>query len=87
MSIKASAEMQEIIRRARKKKDIQFTYGEHENLLMKYLAENQTITLAQFRELTRLNRFKASRKLILLVLADVLKITASEKGDIYSRAS
>ncbi len=85
MSIKASAEMQEIVRRTRKKKDIRFTYGEYENLLMKYLAENQTITLAQFRELTRLNRFKASRKLILLVLADVLKITATEKGDLYAR--
>jgi hypothetical protein len=48
------------------------------------LAEHTTITLDQFRALTKLNRFKASRKLILLVLANVLKITASEKGDIYS---
>ncbi|MCE2996494.1 MAG: helix-turn-helix domain-containing protein [Cyclobacteriaceae bacterium] len=87
MSIKASAEMQEIIRRTRKKKDIQFTYGDHENQLMKYLEEHKTITLPQFRELTGLNRFKASRKLILLVLADVLKITASEKGDLYSRGA
>lgn len=85
MSIKASAEMQEIIRRTRKKKDIKFTYGEYENKLMKYLEEHKSITLPQFRELTGLNRFKASRKLILLVLADVLKITASEKGDLYSR--
>jgi predicted HTH transcriptional regulator len=85
MSIKASAEMQEIVRRKRKKKDIQFTYGEHENLLMKYLEEKKTITLSQFRELTDLNRFKASRKLILLVLADILNIEATEKGDIYSR--
>ena len=86
MSIKASPEMQEIIRRLRKKKDMRFTYGEHENQLMKYLAEKQTITLPEFRVLTGLNRFKASRKLILLVLANVLKITASEKGDVYSRA-
>jgi predicted HTH transcriptional regulator len=84
MSIKASTEMEEIVRRARKKKDIQFTYGEHENILMKYLADNKMITLPQFRELTGLNRFKASRKLILLVLADVLKIHATEKGDVYS---
>jgi predicted HTH transcriptional regulator len=87
MSIKASTEMEEIVRRTRKKKDIQFTYGEHEDLLMKYLADNKTITLSQFRVLTGLNRFKASRKLILLVLADVLKIEATEKGDLYSRAS
>ena len=86
MSIKASAEMQEIIRRSKKKKDMRFTYGDHENMLMKYLAEKETITLPQFRELTGLNRFKASRKLILLVLADVLTITATEKGDMYARA-
>jgi predicted HTH transcriptional regulator len=85
MSIKASTEMEEVIRRTRKKKDIQFTYGEEENALMKYLELNKTITLPQFRELTGLNRFKASRKLILLVLADVLKIEATEKGDFYSR--
>ncbi|MFM9838432.1 MAG: helix-turn-helix domain-containing protein [Cyclobacteriaceae bacterium] len=85
MSIKASTEMEEIVRRTRKKKDIQFTYGEEENTLMKYLEVNKTVTLQQFRELTGLNRFKASRKLILLVLADVLKIEATEKGDVYSR--
>jgi predicted HTH transcriptional regulator len=86
MSIKASAEMEEIIRRQKKKKDIKFVYGEHEQQLMKYLADQKTITLPQFRELTGLNRFKASRKLILLVLADVLKIEATEKGDLYARA-
>ncbi len=85
MSIKASDEMAEIIRRTRKRKDIRFTYGEDENLLMKYLSNNKAITFLQFRELSGLNRFKASRKLILLVLANVLKIEATEKGDIYSR--
>ncbi len=86
MSIKASTEMEEIVRRQKKKKDIKFVYGEHEQQLMKYLADQKTITLPQFRELTGLNRFKASRKLILLVLADVLKIEATEKGDLYARA-
>ncbi len=85
MSIKASTEMEEIVRRQKKKKDIKFVYGEHEQQLMKYLADQKTITLPQFRELTGLNRFKASRKLILLVLANVLKIEATEKGDLYSR--
>jgi predicted HTH transcriptional regulator len=86
MSIKATAEMEEIVRRKRKKKDMLFTYGEEEHKLMKYLEDHKTITFAQFRELTELNRFKASRKLILLVLANVLKIEATEKGDFYSRA-
>lgn len=85
MSIKASDEMIEIIQRKRKGKDIRFYFAQHELALMKYLDSNPFITLHEFQNLTGLTRFAASRKLILLVLANVLKITASEKGDRYSR--
>ncbi|MCW5909592.1 MAG: ATP-binding protein [Cyclobacteriaceae bacterium] len=85
MSIKASAEMQEIIRRSKKKRDVRFTFGEAEKKLMQHLEQNPRITLLQYMKFSGLNRFRASRKLILLVLANVLKITASEKGDLYSR--
>jgi hypothetical protein len=85
-SIKASREMREVIRRARKKKDIRFHYGDHEQWLMQYLEKNSSITLQKFIELTHLKRFYASKKLVLLVLADVLNITPHEKGDIYSLA-
>jgi predicted HTH transcriptional regulator len=81
MSIKASAEMQEIIRRSKKKRDVRFVFGD----LMNYFEQNPQITLSQYIKFSGLNRFRASRKLILLVLANVLKITASEKGDLYSR--
>jgi predicted HTH transcriptional regulator len=85
MSVKASAEMCEIIRRKRLNKDIRFNFGEPEKELMVYLEQHGTITLAGFRKLARLNRFQAARKLILLVLGDVLTITPTEKGDLYSR--
>lgn len=84
-SVKASREMKEIVSRSKKKKDIKFTVGEHETSLIKFLDEHKAITFAEFRTLTGLNRFKASRKLILLVLANVLKIKPTEKGDLYSR--
>jgi predicted HTH transcriptional regulator len=86
MSVKASAEMTEIIRRKRQKKDIRFYFAEHELALMKYLDKYSSITSKEFQKLTGLNQYAASRKLILLVLANVLKITATEKGDLYSRA-
>jgi len=86
MSIKASREVREIIQRAQKKKDIKFYYGEYETLLMKYLDENSFITLKQFMAVAKLNRFRASKKLILLVLANVLRVTPGEKGDVYSLA-
>ena len=85
-SIKASREMREIVKRARGKKDIRFHYGDHEKFLMQYLDTNPTITLKRFIELSGLKKFYASRKLVLLVLADVLKITPHEKGDLYSLA-
>jgi predicted HTH transcriptional regulator len=85
MSIKASSEMVEIARRKKQKRDIRFTFGEAEKQLMEYLEAYPAITLAGFQKLAGLNRFRARRKLILLVLANVLKITATEKGDLYSR--
>jgi predicted HTH transcriptional regulator len=84
-SIKASREMREVVKRERLKKDIRFHYGDHEKFLMEYLDNNPSITLKKFVELRGLKRFYASKKLVLLVLADVLTITPHEKGDLYSR--
>jgi hypothetical protein len=85
-SIKASREVVEITRRSQLNRDIRFHYGEHEKWLMGYLDSNQNITLNKFVELTKLKRFYASKKLVLLVLADVLRVTPHEKGDIFSLA-
>lgn len=85
-SIKASREVREIAKRAQHKRDIRFHYGEHEHLLMQYLDTHTSITLKKFMEISGLKRFYASRKLVLLVLADVLRITPHEKGDVYSLA-
>jgi predicted HTH transcriptional regulator len=85
-SIKASRELREIIKRKQNKKDIRFRYGDHEKLLMTYLNENSTITLNKFMQVSGMKRFYASHKLVLLVLANVLHITPSEKEDIYTLA-
>jgi hypothetical protein len=78
--------MREIARRNQRMKDIRFHYGEHEKFLVQYLAENPDITLNKFIELRKIKRFDASKKLVLLVLADVLLITPHEKGDRFSLA-
>jgi predicted HTH transcriptional regulator len=85
MTMKASDEMTEIVRRNRQKKDIQFTYGIHESMLMRYLDDHPSITLKEFQQLSGLDRFIAARKLVTLVLANVIRITPTEKGDLYSR--
>ncbi|MBX2900611.1 MAG: ATP-binding protein [Cyclobacteriaceae bacterium] len=86
MSIKASTEMQEILRRSKKKRDVHFTFGDAEKKLLTYLEQHGAFTLPEYMQFSGLNRFKARRKLILLVLANVLKITATEKGDRYTAA-
>ena len=85
-SIKASREVREIARRSQSKKDIRFHYGEYERLLMQYLDLNPAITLKEFMKVSGLKKFYASKKLVLLVLANVLQITPHEKGDLFSLA-
>ena len=85
MSMKASREMSEIVKRGKEGKNVQFTYGEQESALMKFLERNGKITLSEFEVLSGLNQLDAAEKLITLVLANVLKITPTDKGDFYSR--
>jgi len=85
MSMKATREMSEIVRRGKSAKSVQFTYGDHESALMKHLDKKEHITLPEFQILTGLSYEAAAEKLITLVLANVLKITPTEKGDTYSR--
>jgi predicted HTH transcriptional regulator len=85
-SIRASREVREIARRAQHKKDIRFHYGEHEQFLMHYLDTHPFITLKEFISVSGLKKFYASKKLVLLVLANVLQITPHEKGDLFSLA-
>lgn len=85
-TIKASREVREIARRSKVPRDIRFHYGEHEKFLMSYLDINPAITLQEFMNVSGLKRFYASKKLVLLVLANVLRITPHEKGDRFSLA-
>lgn len=83
--VQASKIMCEFLRRSNAKSGTKFTYGDQEKLLMQYLEVHKTITLAECAALLKINNWKASRKLILLSLAEVLQITPSEKGDTFSR--
>lgn len=82
-SLQASREVWQILRRNNRPKDIQFTYGETEQQLMEFLGKHEYITLNQFKQLTSLPHLRASHKLVLLVLANVLEIVPREKEDIY----
>lgn len=82
-SIQASREMWEILKRGKKTKDVVFTYGEKETILMKALEENGKVTLREFQYLAKLPKFLASRTLVRLVLANVIQIVPQEKEDYF----
>ncbi len=82
-SLQASPEVWKILKRGQRQKDIQFTFGNKEKLLMEYLERHQQITLTQFAELAHLPRFRASHTLVLLVLANVLRVVPQEKEDVF----
>ncbi|WP_339703616.1 ATP-binding protein [Algoriphagus aquimarinus] len=83
-SVQASKEVWEILRRSKTPKDMVFTYGRKEEILMKALAEFERITLKEFSKLANLPRFLASKTLVRLVLANVLLIHPQESEDFFT---
>ena len=83
-SIQASKEVREILKEQLKEKNYRFQYGEKEGKLMKYLDQNPTITLHEYAHQANISLKQASKTLILLVLAGVLKVYAGETEDTYT---
>jgi hypothetical protein len=81
-SIQASKEMKQILRRT-DEEGVQFTYGETEKWLIQYLQQKEMITLSEFSTLAKIPIWLASRKLVLLVLCNVLKIEPNENQDLF----
>lgn len=84
-SVQASKEMKQILRRENEE-GIQFRFGDKEKVLLTYLAENKKITLPEFAKIANIPLWLASRTLVLLVLANVLKIQPNELTDYYIQA-
>ncbi len=80
-SIQASREVREIIRRRLRPKDIQFSYGEKEKVLLEYLDIHDYITVNKFKSEAKVNRYIASKTLIRLTLANVLDVVPKEVED------
>ena len=85
-SVQASREMREILKGERKGLNIRFQYGEKEKTLMKYLADNQQITVETYATIANISRKIASRTLVVLVLANVLKVQPHEIQDFFVAA-
>jgi predicted HTH transcriptional regulator len=83
-SVQASREVWEILKKGQILRDTVFTYGWKEEVLMKALGESEKITLNEFAKLAKIPRFLASKTLVRLVSANVLKIHPQESEDYYT---
>ncbi|BDC98301.1 ATP-binding protein [Persicobacter psychrovividus] len=82
-SIQASGPLKEILRRRAYPKNIQFEVGPIEKQLLVAVEENNSITVAELSELASISKKMAAKRLITLVLANVLEIIPQETGDLY----
>jgi predicted HTH transcriptional regulator len=58
--------------------------GDKEKALLEYLNSNERITLRKFREMLNLSNRRASRILVNLVRADLIRLHSFEKEDFYT---
>ena len=84
-SVQASKEVRKYLAAQNSQKDIQFTYGDKESKLMQYLEENNQITVIDFSKIAKIPMWLASKTLVLLALANVLKIIPGELNDSFIR--
>ena len=87
MTVQASSEVQEIMKRTTRKENIYFNFGIKEKLLMEYLEEHQSITVDQFEKVAQLTRKNASETLVKLTLANVISLVPKMKQDIFTLAA
>ena len=83
-AVQASKEVREILKGERAARNIRFTYGDKEQTLMKHLGEHPNITVDLFASIANIPRKIASRTLVLLVLANVLKVQPDEVVDRFT---
>jgi predicted HTH transcriptional regulator len=65
---------------------LRIVIGDSERHLFDYLDENERITVKQFSKLVNISHRRASRSLIQLVRAGVLRIHSHDKEDFFTRA-
>lgn len=85
-SVEASREALRLMREANDPGDVLFEFGEKEQMLMRYLDSYGQITVEQFASLADLPLRAASRRLVLLTRASLLRFHADERQDYFTLA-
>lgn len=86
-SVLASDELTEILKKQHSGRGVTFEYGDKEQMLFRYLNEYGEITVHKYSQLVNVTSYRASKILINLVSAGVLKLFTRSKTDYYTFAN
>lgn len=82
-TIRASQEMVSILKRAKRKNSTLIKIGTEEQQLFSFIARHGKATVMDFMNICGISRNVASRKLVDLVISNILEIVADEKDDFF----
>jgi predicted HTH transcriptional regulator len=86
-SVVASDEQVEILKNQSSEKGVTFEYGKNEQMLFRYLNEYNEITVLKFSQLINVTTYRASKILVNLTSAGVLKLFRRSETDYYTFAN
>ncbi len=85
-SLLASKIVVDVLRRQASNEGTMIRYGKNEEMLLKYLEENERVTLNEFNKMVNISRWRASKILVNLISAGVIRNHTHEKVEFYTIA-
>ncbi len=83
-SLMASKVVVDVLRRATTEENTLIKYTSKEKELLQYLAQNDKITIKEYCHMLNISRRRATRILVNLISAGVLRVHTTEKHDFYT---
>lgn len=83
-SLLASKIVLDVLKKQSSNEDNLITFTSKEKALMDYLKENERITLNQFRKIVNISHRRATRILVNLITAGVIRAHTTEKTEFYT---
>lgn len=83
-SVLASKIVVDVLKREHKDDGVLIEYSSKEKALLEYLANNERISLKEYTELLNISKRRASRILVTMVLAGVIRVHTTEKEEFYT---
>ncbi|HEY4323381.1 MAG TPA: ATP-binding protein [Mucilaginibacter sp.] len=83
-SVLASKIVVDVLKRTADKDGVLIEYSSKEKTLLEYLEKAARITLKECSELLKINRKRAQRLLVDLILSGIIRINTSEKEEYYT---